>query len=270
MPIGIINAPFIMFERSVITAALLSVAILPLRAQDPNGPDTQDTTRVINNARDTVTMGAAPDAATLRARDSTHMAFANKDEGAWIGIEGHVRMVGEKSFILGYEGGTVAVALGGEALRAHTFHKDQHLTVYGRVDTDFLDRRVIKARAVVVDGEHSTEHLVIGEGDAIQMLTASHVPGTVVHGRVTDISGRHVTLEQADGRIIVDTSTLSYDPMTAQPHNRVELGDQVTAQGLIRGELWSERLMKATALDVIKMSRMDGNMGAADPEVKEQ
>jgi RNase P/RNase MRP subunit p29 len=186
---------------------------------------------------------------------SAQMAVANTVEGAWIGITGSVSHIGDRSFVLKNEDGSVGVALGSQELRDHFYSEGRTVTVYGRVDKGFFDLKVLKARAVLMEGDHPSEHIVVGEAETVRVLTASHVPGTVVHGRVTGMTGRKVTLERVDGLIIVDTSLLSYDPMQAQPHMRAELGDLVTAQGVIRNELWSGRLMKATALEVVKMGQ---------------
>ncbi len=257
-----------MLKGTGLTVAMLIISTAPMRAQEPGDLAPQDPVR-----QDTASQRRkAPvlDEAGIRTRDSTYMVYANNDQGSWIRIEGNVKMVGEKSFILAYEGGTVAVAMGSEELRAHAFQQDQHLTVYGRVDGDFFERKVLKARVVVVKSEEPSRHQVIGEGDAIRMINASHGSGTVVHGRVTGINGRQFTLDQADGRITVDTSTLSYDPMTSRDHLRVEVGNLVTAHGPIRSDFWSGRLLKATALDVIKLGQVDQDTGAQGMDGQEQ
>jgi RNase P/RNase MRP subunit p29 len=260
-----------MYTTTTLTTALFLIALMPVRAQDSPMPGGADSTRSEGGMPTATT--ALADSAT-RARDSTHMAFANKDEGAWVGISGTVAHVGERSFVLKHDEGSVGVALGSQELRDHRFQDGQTVTVYGRVDKNFFDRRVIKARAVVVDGEHATQHLLVGESTTLNVLTASHTSGVVVHGRVTDIEGRKLVLERMDGRVIVDTSTLSYDPTKAEGHMRVERGDLVTAQGVLRGEMWSGRLMKAASLEVVKMGHAgqdggEGGMATPGQETKD-
>ncbi len=175
---------------------------------------------------------------------------------SWIGLEGTIRTVGARSFILAYDGGTLPVAYGGEALRQHQFQQDQKVTVYGWLDNDLFERKVLKASAISVHNEGGAQE-VIGD-DIAGALRQKPGTGTTVHGRVTGIDGRLITMDQANGRLVLDTQGMSYDPAQAQGHRRVEVGDVVTATGAIRDEFWSGRTMKVRTLDVVKMGMPEG------------
>jgi hypothetical protein len=202
------------------------------------------------HAQDLPPAGASP-----VSQDTTATSLAQVPEGAWLAVAGTVKVVGERSFILDHGDGSVAVAYGGEALRQHQFTVGQQATVHGRVNNDLFDRKVILARTVVIQGDQPNELLVVGEVDSVRTFTSSSVNGTQVHGRVSAIDGRTITLEDAEGRVMVDTRSLSYDPAKAEGHRRVEVGDMVTVLGVLN---WKARTLKATAVNVVKYRQLQG------------
>jgi hypothetical protein len=179
-----------------------------------------------------------------------------KPSGAWIAIDGTISTVGGRSFILAYDGGTVPVAYGGEALREHQFQQGEKVTVFGWVDKDLFERKVLKASSVVV-GADGGSRTIVGDdiGDASRRPAGA---GFMVHGRVTGIDGRMITVEQAEGHVLIDTRGMSYDPTRAEGHRRVDVGDIVTAQGSIDNGFWGARTFKARSLDVVKMGMREG------------
>jgi len=246
-----------MYSASGLSTAFFMLTLAPMQAQSVTDPVARENSTLRS---DTLVPPSTQADAKDQACDSTHMAFASKDEGAWIGITGSVSKVGDRSFVLKHADGSVGIALGSQKLRDHFFQEGRTVTAYGRVDESFFTLKVLKARAVLVGADQDAKQ-VVGERGAVPMLTTLQAMGTVVHGRVTGIEGRKVSLEQEDGLIIVDTSTLSYDPMQAQAHMRVERGDMITAQGKIGDDLWTGRSLKATTLDVVKMGQAEQEGG---------
>ncbi len=211
------------------------------------------------NAQEDTTL-SRPDTSAMEPVTPIAADTASANE-SWIAVKGTVKAVGAHSFILGHEGGTIPVAFHSQALRELAFTKDQPVTVYARVDEDLLQRSVLKARAVVIEGADAGVVTVVGEEDAARIIVPSTVSGMVVHGTVSAINGRNIHLDRAEGGMIVDTSKLSYDPTKAEGHKKVEVGDLVTARGIVD---WRGKTMKAAALDVAKFSQVNSNAGGAD------
>ncbi len=200
---------------------------------------------------------------TLQSTDTTHqlpdtannssMIFrdsvpsidpAEMEKGVWVGIHGTVGMVGPNSFFLDHGDSTVIVGLTGEALREHDFARGQKVVVYGKADKDFFGKHIIKARAVATEGVDGAEHSVVSENAQLGVLKASYVPASVVHGKVSAVTGTRIVLDEGENRISIDSSALPAD-------HGVKQGDLVRAQGTLGHDLWKERLFKATAIEVI-------------------
>lgn len=224
-------------NRLPISLSFLLIAVLPLAAQDYTGYSPDTTKRTSEVAHDTT---RAIDPATL-------------EQGAWIGINGTVGMVGPNSFFLDHGDSTVIVGLTGEILREYDFIRGQKVTVYGKIDQDLFQKNVIKARAVVIEGSEGAEHTVIGEEDKVKVITASYVPTSVIHGMVTAVTEKRIVIDQGENKISIDTSELSFDPKDEQGRVQVKQGDLVTVQGVVERGLWDTRTMKATSLDVIDL-----------------
>jgi uncharacterized protein YdeI (BOF family) len=228
-----------MMNKLIITITIFSATTA--FAQEDTTATRSDTTAVIPST----TIAIADTAAT----------------GSWIAVKGTIKAVGAHSFILGHEGGTIPVAFNSQALRDQGFAKDQQVTVYGRVDEDLLQRTVLKARTVVVQGADAATFTVVGEEDAARVIAPSSVGGMVVHGVVSAIHGRNLHLDRAEGGLIVDTSKLNYDPTKAEGHRKVEVGDMVTAAGIVD---WRGRTMKAASLDIVKYGAAGSTGTGAD------
>ena len=201
----------------------------------------------------------------LLAQDYTQLPDTAASEVGenWIGLSGTITVVGGGSFLLNYGDSTIAVGLAGDVLKAHTFEKGQQVTVLGKMDQDLFDRHILKARAVIVEGEEAAEHTVVGAKEEVQAITASNVPGPIVHGRVSSLGEGSFTLEQEEGPITIDTSALNVDPTGPDAEKRLAEGDLVLVQGTIRPDFFKGRKLKATAVDVIApISPLNGEENA--------
>ncbi len=198
------------------------------------------------------------DATSADTNNTNTLDLSAREDGSWIGIYGTVGMVGANSFFLDYGDSTVMVGLTGEVLREYDFIKGQKVTVYGKVDNDLFDKNIIKARAVVIEGGEDSEITVVGEEDKVKVITGSHVSTSVIHGLVTAVTEKRIVIEQGSEKLSIDTSELSFDVTDDQGRTQVKQGDLVTVQGVLRRDFWDNRMLLATAMDVIEMDQLQG------------
>ena len=225
------NDPIQMKHQTTLSFLFVFLAAMPLSAQDNTSYSPDTTKRSTTILRDTI---AAIDPATLEG-------------GIWIGIHGTIGMVGPNSFFLDYGDSTVIVGLAGEALREHDFLKGQKVTVFGRADKDLFERNVIKARAVAVEGVDGAEHSVITDMPEMGAITASYIPSSVVHGKVSAVTATRVVVDEGDDKISIDTSALG----SAEPNVQVKQNDLVLVKGDLGREFWNSRTIVASSIEVI-------------------
>jgi hypothetical protein len=202
--------------------------------------------------------GTSQDTTYQQSKYASSIDLSEASKGSWIGLNGTVKAAGGRSFILEMGEESIAVGLTGEDLREHEFEAGSGLIVFGRADKDLFERRVIKARAIAMDGQEQ----VIGQRDSIMGITSPVEGGMVIHGRVNAIDGRMITLGEDDHRIILDTSDLSYDPAEARDDRRVETGHLVTGTGSLGENFWTDRSVKVTTLKVMAYGDGSGDQKA--------
>ncbi|MDQ3101739.1 MAG: hypothetical protein M3R08_10165 [Bacteroidota bacterium] len=231
-------------ERSTALLFLFVVAMASIAAQDYTGFPSDTGVRSTTTQQDT----------------SGTIAIAEIENEPWIGISGTVGMVIANSFFLDHGDSTIAVGLTGEALREHEFVKGQNVIVYGKPDKDLIDRSVIKARAIAIEGVDGSEATVIGMEDQVKAIGRVDPQSSVVHGKVSAVTATRVIIGEGDDKITIDTSGIT--PDASQPGaSQVKQGDLVTAQVTFNREFWNERILKANKIEAIDLNAGDEKAG---------
>ncbi len=175
-----------------------------------------------------------------------------EDDGSWIGISGTVESAGAGDFVLNYGDGTITVQLADDTTRSHKFMENERVMVFGIVDERLFRSTMIQARAVFVESLSTYVHVVEENEDRLKSITPTIVSGTVLHGRVTGITARHLTLDKGDRMITVDLTRLPYNAMEATGKDRISEGDRITVLGDIDRTFWKGHVMRASSIEVIR------------------
>ena len=80
-------------------------------------------------------------------------------------------------------------------------------------------------------------------------MAAKYIPSSLVHGRVSAVTGTRIVLDEGEDKISIDTSAL---PDVVQ----VKQDDMVMAQGELQRELWDTRTFKAASIELIGSDQM--------------
>jgi len=178
------------------------------------------------------------------------MTLKEASDGSWIGISGTVESSSAGSFALDYGEGTIKVNVDPNATNPHQFIANEAVTVYGILDEGFFKASTINALTVYLD----SEMIYTCSSDGADSKVASFVPvlrtGTLIHGRVTKVSGNTFMVDEAGTMITVDTSALNGKAMSEEP--KVEVGDRVTVSGAMTKGFFSGRTLEATSMNVMR------------------
>jgi uncharacterized protein YdeI (BOF family) len=190
-------------------------------------------------------LGGCEDGRDAAARNDTLAAaasnlaeakLASTWNGSWITLSGRVVGTAADSFVLDYGTGRITVEMDdwdfyheGRAL----LPGDQ-VTVTGRIDRDFAERKKIEAASVYVGslGTSFTANPGDEEDFASVIVAVPAAPGfTGISGTVSNIEGRRFTLGEPNANILVDTSSMAENPLDATGKFRVKPGDRVQVWG---------------------------------------
>jgi uncharacterized protein YdeI (BOF family) len=162
--------------------------------------------------------------------------LASAWNGSWITLSGRVVAAGPNRFDLDYGSGRVTVEMDdwdwyheGRALLA-----GDEVTVTGRVDRDFAERKKIEAASVYVKSLGTTFRANPDDEEDFSTIVVSvpAKPGFVgLSGIVSNIEGRRFTLDEPNANIVVDTSPMADNPLDATGKFRIRAGDRVQVWG---------------------------------------
>jgi uncharacterized protein YdeI (BOF family) len=185
---------------------------------------------------------------------------------SWISLEGTVAEVAEESFRLDYGEGLVTVEMEGwdwyEDAR-ETLVGDR-VTVSGRVDDAFLERRTIEAGSVFVKGLSRYFYADPGDEEGALVTYPVHYPvdpltgeasWLTVTGTVRSVDGRQFTLGKDSARLTVDTIAMPYNPMDNTGEQQIDVGDRVSVSGSLDLAFFEDAHLLATAIVTLDRDR---------------
>ena len=136
--------------------------------------------------------------------------------------------------------------------------RGDRVAVTGRVDDDMFESTTIEAGSVYV--ENAGTYFFASSADEEDAMVTLSVPAqssrTYVKGVVSDIDGRQFTVDTGLKRILVDTSTMPFNPLDDKGLPRVRKGDRVIATGTMNTDFWENRELDANG--VIVLTRGEG------------
>jgi hypothetical protein len=195
-----------------------------------------------------------------------------QQEGDYLSLTGTVNSVDDDSFMIDYGSDMIEVEFDDAGLfddPAESLYPGDSVTVYGTIDDDFFEGRVIEADTVYVRGDST----VYGsDANFSPSLYVDPYPTTVatstfvsLDGEVDRIRNREIQLNVGGTMVSVDTMGLGYNPLDDEGRQRIEEGDRVTVIGEIDDTLFDETELSATAIYVTssansqQMSNRDRN-----------
>ncbi len=192
-----------------------------------------------------LTMSTLP----FQAQDTLVTDPEEKEDGSWVGVRGNVVEVSEGRFTLDHGDGRIPVILEGKNIGEEepTFIDGEQVVVYGLVDDGFFKGTRINARAVFVESQSRYTYLTDGFNTFVQIAIPGFTSGSVVQGHVTDVADGHITIDDGDDSIRIDTSSLQEDP-AAEGEKAVGEGDLISAIGNMDRNFWTGRILKAQSL----------------------
>ncbi len=186
------------------------------------------------------------------------------DEGDWISLTGTVLSAEQDSFEIDYGTGEIEVEF--DDLFT-TVDADQELgvgenvIVYGYVDDDLFEGRVIDAEQVYVrerstyygENEVTDAQIFYVQPPANQIFEGEAV---TLQGVVSDISGREFTLTSNGAEMSIDTVGMLYNPLDDEGVQQIQNGDRVVVTGEIDNNVFDEMEIAAEYITSLKS---DGN-----------
>lgn len=182
----------------------------------------------------------------------------NKD--TWVNLQGHVAAVNPEGFVLDYSYGTLRVDMSGleSYQNEFTLKKGDKVNITGRVDANFYASKTLEASNLYVSRLGSffykTSERSPGGGQWIAgpMVEEGKVTyvGTV---RAVNHASQRFVIHAGGKTLLVNTQTLSYDPLDEKGYRQVEKGDRVRVEGRIDGRLEDQGQLKAD-----RVTRLEG------------
>ncbi|WP_019341439.1 NirD/YgiW/YdeI family stress tolerance protein [Stutzerimonas stutzeri] len=192
--------------------------------------------------------------APLAAESGNAPSPYQKHDGTWISLNGTVESVKPDSFMLDYGKGSIIVEMDdwdwyseGTALKA-----GDKVTVYGDVDDDIFEVTSIEANSVYVEGLNSF-FFASANDEETPWRTATFVPSaeTTIQGTVQSVKDRELTLDTGDGSLIINTLTMSYNPLDKDGFQQVEKGDRISVMGQMDPAFFGNREFNAKSIITI-------------------
>lgn len=175
-------------------------------------------------------------------------------DDTWISISGTVDGVPTGDiFNLDYGEGMIAVEMDDWDTDADAYKlvEGDNVTVSGWIDDDLFERRTIEARSVYVENL-GTYFYASGADEEKYYYSGVTVPVVIntigLHGTVSEVSGREFTLNTGLRSITVDTVQMPYNPMDDEGFQQIEVGDVVSATGVMQTDLLDDRELHASSV----------------------
>jgi len=178
-----------------------------------------------------------------------------KANDSWVTVSGEVESVSPNRFILDYGKGLITVEMddGDRDADAYKLLEGDEVTVSGRIDDDFFERRSIEAASIYVENIGTTFFASsVDEEDwgtaVVQVSMPVDVSGASIIGEVTEVYDEEFTLSYGDKAIRVDVDSLGYDPLDDDGYQQIDKGDIVKVTGTFDTEIFTGRELKANTI----------------------
>jgi len=214
--------------------------------------------------REFLTTAAAAATAAVIAMPASAQSVRYSDEGDWVSLYGTVNNVEEDSFTLDYGSSLIEVEIDSlfqDADLDEKLRPGEAVTVYGEVDDDLFEGRVVDAERIFARDRYTyytADDLNLSSLYYIDATPSAQVEGTwlSLSGEVQNVDGREFTLDTGGSEISVDTMEMSYNPLDKKGDQQIAQGDRVTVAGEIDDALFDEAELSASYLYKIEDQRM--------------
>jgi len=201
-------------------------------------------------------VGAAPNPPQLQER-------------SLVSLTGTVGDVRKEAFVLDFVGGSITIEMDDweAADEAWALRRGERVTVYGRVDGGFYERRTIAAKSIY-SYDHRTydyadERDEAGDHFALPFAMTAVPEGSwvTVSGTIGEIDGRRFTLRTSGITLEIDTAGMPYDPLDDDGVQQLDAGERVTVWGVLDAGLFDRRTIRAST--IVSVTRGGQRMAAA-------
>jgi len=175
------------------------------------------------------------------------------DDNTYLSINGTAHNPEADSFLLDYGDGVITVEFDDFDTDAdgYKISDGDNVTVYGVIDDNFFDTTTIEAGSVYVK-DTSTFYYASAtdeEDFAYYYNTRPLAENSyILDGKVTDVNGRHFTINTGKRKIKVDTNGMDYNPVDNIGYQQVDEGDWVSVYGEIDYDLIDRRELEAESV----------------------
>ncbi|MDB2414820.1 hypothetical protein N9W34_03520 [Rickettsiales bacterium] len=175
--------------------------------------------------------------ANAEAANPFKLKYTNND---WINVTGKIKDISSDQFTLDFDDGMITVEMddwdGYD--EAQLLKKGETVTVSGEIDHDLYESKKIEA-STVYSHDRTTYFYASSEDEedgyyySYYSYPAEIPDGTWmnVSGVVKKIHDRELILQTSAGDIVVDTKTMSYNPLDDSGFVQVDVGDKVYVSG---------------------------------------
>ena len=161
----------------------------------------------------------------------------NASNGEWLTLSGSVVSSSADGFMLDYGAKTIKVEMDDYDWYAdNPVIKGDHVTVTGRMDADFWEKRKIEASSVYVKSLNTMYFASAAdeEGAVTPVLRIDPLTdgeSVSLTGTVTAMSGDELTLDAGLMNYNIDVGSLGYDPLDKDGPQRIAVGDRISVFG---------------------------------------
>ncbi len=189
----------------------------------------------------------------------TSLAFgelAGKSNGEFVTLSGKVSDVKPHSFTLTTNGNKVLVEMDDYSSWIADGFKlvnGDQVAVSGRVDKDFLEKKKVEAGSVYVKNIDTYFFASSDdEEDFTYVPTSYSLIGTLpegaqidLQGKITNVQGREFTVDTGIRKIVVDTQSMTYNPVDNKGFTKLNVGDRVRVSGKVEENLFEAKEVAA-------------------------
>lgn len=243
-----------MLKRTMIAVAMGSMFALPLAASAGGDKDRTAT--------------------TMKAKANAQGKLARADDNAYITLTGTVTQVRPDSFVLDHGSGKVTVEMndwgwyrdGSQALMG------EKVTVQGRIDEDWIQRRTLEADSVYAQDLNTYHYTPVATMYLVPVDMDTEASEVRMIGTVTGVDARNRQIEVRSNNVnfAIDTSEVGFDPMDNTRPYQVNIGDRIVASGDMKANTGEGRRHILVAKDLILLeedrARADANLARLDQE----
>ncbi|MHA6492859.1 hypothetical protein ACX0MV_06365 [Pseudomonas borbori] len=184
-----------------------------------------------------------------------------KANNSWISISGKVTSAAADTFVLDYGNGVITVEMDDWDWyrEGYKMLSGDDVVVYGRIDDDIFEVAKIEAQSVYVKGLNSYFRANDADEEDLVFSVNPVAATTVVQGTVVSIDGRDINVSAGGSTLSVDTATMPYNPLDKQGYQQIEVGDRISAVGVMEPSFFADRELKADAVTTLSGDKGTSN-----------